>query len=233
MSLLEQSKAERRARILDAARRLMAQRGYATLNMRALAAEARVSVPTVYNLVGGKQAVLVELFEELFVNVASHVPAEASMVESVLAIIDAGYRVLLDAPAYSRALLEACLTSNEASQLRQDLDARHVALMAGVLAEGQRRRAIVAWADVVAVSSTMYSTFVTSMLRWAKGELTDDELPRVGNANVAFVLLGVTRGRAQDEIEVQIRAHQRAVSSACERLRARDTETPKERGRAS
>ena len=55
MSLHDEHKAERRARILQAARRLIARRGVQRLNMRDLAQEARVSVPTVYNLIGGKQ----------------------------------------------------------------------------------------------------------------------------------------------------------------------------------
>jgi AcrR family transcriptional regulator len=214
MSLLEQSKAERRTRILEAARRLMANSGYAALNMRDLAVEARVSVPTVYNLVGGKQAVLVELLEETFANVAAQVPTQSGMVDQVFAIAEGGYRVLLDAPEYSRALFEACLTSDEAAQLRQDLDGRFVALMASVLAEGQRRRSIVAWADVLAVSSAMYAGYVTSMLRWAKHELTDSELPRVATANTAFVLLGVTRGKAREQIEARVRELQGAVSAA-------------------
>ena len=58
MGLLEDQKAERRARILASARRLIAERGFDGLTMRDLAAASRVSVPTLYNLFGGKQALL-------------------------------------------------------------------------------------------------------------------------------------------------------------------------------
>jgi AcrR family transcriptional regulator len=46
--------AERRQRILGAARRLVAERGYEALTMRELAQVSRVTVPTLYNLIGGK-----------------------------------------------------------------------------------------------------------------------------------------------------------------------------------
>jgi AcrR family transcriptional regulator len=58
MSLFEEHKAERRARIISAARELVTKHGYDGLTMRDLAAAARVSVPTLYNLFGGKDAIL-------------------------------------------------------------------------------------------------------------------------------------------------------------------------------
>jgi len=61
-----EQKLERRARILAAARELIAQRGYEALSMRELAAHCRVSVPTLYNQFGGKQALLAAAVESHF-----------------------------------------------------------------------------------------------------------------------------------------------------------------------
>ena len=58
MPSLEQQMAERRARILEAARGLIETRGYAALTMRDLAGASGVTVSTLYNLIGNKQAVL-------------------------------------------------------------------------------------------------------------------------------------------------------------------------------
>ena len=55
---LARQMAERRQRILAAAREIIAGRGYEALTMRELARASRVTVPTLYNLIGGKQAVL-------------------------------------------------------------------------------------------------------------------------------------------------------------------------------
>ena len=56
--------AERRERILEAAREIIADKGYEALTMRDLARASCVTVPTVYNLVGSKDRVLLAAVEE-------------------------------------------------------------------------------------------------------------------------------------------------------------------------
>lgn len=54
----------RRERILDCARDLIAEEGFDALNLRSLAERAGVTVPTIYNLIGNKSALLRCLFED-------------------------------------------------------------------------------------------------------------------------------------------------------------------------
>jgi AcrR family transcriptional regulator len=56
--------AERRTRILDAARDLIEAQGYESLTMRELARVGEVTVPTIYNLFGNKESVLLAAVEE-------------------------------------------------------------------------------------------------------------------------------------------------------------------------
>lgn len=56
--------AARRERILDAARRIIAVGGFDSLNLRELALVAEVTVPTIYNLIGNKSALIEALFDE-------------------------------------------------------------------------------------------------------------------------------------------------------------------------
>ena len=51
----------RRRRILDEAANLLAEGGYAALTLRSLADHAAVTVPTIYNLIGSKDAVVAAL----------------------------------------------------------------------------------------------------------------------------------------------------------------------------
>lgn len=55
---------KRRLRILDAARQMLVRGGYEGLNLRALAAAAGVTVPTLYNLIGNKEQIVVALFAD-------------------------------------------------------------------------------------------------------------------------------------------------------------------------
>lgn len=72
-----------RRRIADSARRLFAQHGYGPTTIEAMAAEAGVSVQTVYATFGSKRAVLLSLLD--------HMEAEADL--------DALMRVLREGPA--------------------------------------------------------------------------------------------------------------------------------------
>ena len=60
-NLRERGKARRVQRILDAAAHIMETEGIEALSMQALADEAEVSISTLYNLVGGKDAILLLL----------------------------------------------------------------------------------------------------------------------------------------------------------------------------
>lgn len=56
--------AARRERILNAARKIIAISGFDSLNLRELAIAAEVTVPTIYNLIGNKAALVEQLFDE-------------------------------------------------------------------------------------------------------------------------------------------------------------------------
>ena len=69
----------RRKRILDCARDVIAEDGFDALNLRSLADRAGVTVPTIYNLIGNKSALLQRLFEDSispFEDLATILPPE-------------------------------------------------------------------------------------------------------------------------------------------------------------
>lgn len=61
VSTRQANKEKRRRRILDAAREILTEKGYEALNTRDLAKAAGVTTPTLYNLVGNKDAILLQL----------------------------------------------------------------------------------------------------------------------------------------------------------------------------
>ena len=67
---------EKRQRIIDAARRLMLERGYRRASLADIAAEAGAHVDTVYQLVGRKPQLLREVLEQAISGEARAVPAE-------------------------------------------------------------------------------------------------------------------------------------------------------------
>jgi AcrR family transcriptional regulator len=72
-SLREFNMAKRRSRILHEARKFVADGGFEMLNLRALASAAEVTVPTIYNLVGNKEAIVLALFEDALTEIEQRV----------------------------------------------------------------------------------------------------------------------------------------------------------------
>jgi AcrR family transcriptional regulator len=66
MNLRERNKSQRRGAIVEAARRLMHDSGNTGFSIRSLAEQAGVSLATLYNLFGSKQAILVALLNADF-----------------------------------------------------------------------------------------------------------------------------------------------------------------------
>jgi AcrR family transcriptional regulator len=202
MGLLEEHKAERRARILVAARRLIAERGYDGLTMRDLAQASRVSVPTLYNLFGGKQAIILGELEETFAVVAQSLERARgrSFVERAFAACEAGTRDLLSAPAYSRELIRFFLAAAATRAIRRHDEERYVALMAALLAEAQQAGEIAPWVDPAAVARRSFAHYVQTMIAWAIGDLDAGEFRAASLFGMCLILLGVARGRAAREL---------------------------------
>lgn len=62
---------KRRARVLAAAHQLLAEQGFAGLNVRDVAHHAGVTVPTIYNLIGNKEQLLVALIANVLHEIES------------------------------------------------------------------------------------------------------------------------------------------------------------------
>jgi AcrR family transcriptional regulator len=209
MSLHDEHKAERRTKILQGARRLIARRGFSRLTMRDLAEEARVSVPTVYNLIGGKQQLLAALLDKMIEGVASvqiALATDASFVTRASAMCEASQNALLEMPDYARELVLSMLASDEGDSVRAAMDERSVQLMANLLELGQKSGELVEWADPRLVAGAMYMAFVAAMIRWAKREIDDDGLRLWISAGTGLALFGVTRGRARHELEAMLQS---------------------------
>jgi AcrR family transcriptional regulator len=107
----ERAKAERRERILNAARTLICEGGTEALSAQAIAVQAQVSVATLYNLIGPLEAVHKALLEQLAGDFASalqnHLQTEQISEDpyaSLLSFADATYAFLSEDIAAYQAL---------------------------------------------------------------------------------------------------------------------------------
>lgn len=214
MSLFEEHKAERRARILRAARQLIAERGYDGLTMRDLARASRVSVPTLYNLFGGKQALLLGELEVTFATVVASIEnvKTGTSVERALATCDAGNNDLLAVPRYSRELILLFLTAEDTADVRRQVAESYARLMAGILRAGQAAGEIQPWVDPLTMSRRMFAHYTIAMIEWARGEIGADEFRTVTRYGMCIMLLGLARGRAQRQLTKELQTLQATLA---------------------
>lgn len=215
MNLFEEHKAERRTRILAAARELIAERGFEGLTMRDLARASRVSVPTLYNLFGGKHALILGELESTFAAVVAGIATAGSgtVVDRALATCDAGNADLLAEPRYSRELILLFLTSTEASELRRATAERFVALMADILRDGQKAGEIEAWIDPLVLARRMFAHYQLATIEWARGEIDADAFRAATRFGMCVMLRGIARGAALRRLAAELRSTQGTLSS--------------------
>lgn len=189
----EAGKAERRARIIQAARDLLRETGAADLSMRALALRAGVSQATPYNLFGSKRALLVSVLEDIrdfgkfFAGSAGLPPLERILHAAALAV---GYYER--DPDFYRVLWRTILGSDapddRSAIFNPKRDAFWLQLLQDAADTGHLRPGIGAPALLHALDAAFRGT----MLDWVIGELPTADLQR--RIGLAYVL--VLRGAA-------------------------------------
>jgi len=206
MSLFDEHKAERRARILAAARKLVAERGYDGLTMRDLARTARVSVPTLYNLFGSKDAILVAELQSWASRIAARLPTGGdSFFARGMAGFEAGMQALAEAPEMTRAIMRMALTSPESSPMRRRAEDGFIAIMAGNLAAAKAAGQLADWAEPQLVARHLFAAHTAVSLAWGLGEIDFETFRRAALSGTCHILIGVARGAFAAEVEARIR----------------------------
>jgi len=206
MGLLEEHKAERRERIARVARKLVAERGYDGLTMRELARAARVAVPTLYNLFGSKDAILVAELEASARHIASRLPLGGdSFFARGMAAFEAGMMLIEEAPEFYRASMRMFMTSPETDAMRRRVEDGYVAIMAGNLSAAKAAGQLADWAEPAVVARHMFGLYIASFLAWGMGELDLPQFRAVALSGCCHLLAGVARGQFAADVEARIR----------------------------
>ncbi|WP_428031162.1 TetR/AcrR family transcriptional regulator [Ancylobacter sp.] len=178
-----------RARILDAAERLLGQGG-AGFSMRDLAEEAGVSFATPFNQFASKAGIMLALSERRIDAMRGQL-AEAALpaatVGRVLVAVDIASAVMLETPMVSRAVMAAIGAPGEPPG---DVSARSRAWWGEALGAGDDLPAATRPLALEALPRHLAVAFRGVLSFWTAGELADALLGRQARAAAAAVLLG-------------------------------------------
>jgi AcrR family transcriptional regulator len=222
MDLRTEQKAERRERILGSAREMIGARGYESLTMRDLARIARVTVPTIYNLIGGKEAVLFAAVEEQTAQflAAIEYDGEPCAGSRALTVVDSCTREMLRMPRYYRSLLGILLQSEPAREMRDLVDRALVGEFKSALLQLRDAGELVEWVDPATLARGLTSQLEFTSMRWAGGQLDSDLLPDAAVYGVGLMLLGAATGASHRELSSSVN---RAQDHIAERAREKRT----------
>jgi AcrR family transcriptional regulator len=191
MSRREDAKAERRHRIVTAARDLIRETGDTGLSMRAIAARASVSLSTPYNLFGSKRAIVlavledIQEFNERFARLRS-----TDAVERIFQALSMSIGFYVEDPDFYRTLWTGVFDMSGAS-VRNALamperDAFWLALVNAAAQEGALSPDI----DTGLLLRNLDLTFGAVMLNWVLGAFSTDELEPAAALGYALALRG-------------------------------------------
>jgi AcrR family transcriptional regulator len=210
MDLVSKQRAERRQRILDVARRLIAERGYEGVTMRELADESLVSVPTLYNLFGGKSELLFAAVELYFRNLLSQADqsGDEEGLHKVLAVCETLGASMPRHAEYARSLMTFFGGTQESTKLREFVARELTNELVVALEQMQAKKQLVAWVDPVALGERLATLMIMTSFEWAAHHLSDRSLNSAMLFGAAAVIHGFARGKAAGEVEQIVRDQQ-------------------------
>jgi AcrR family transcriptional regulator len=213
VDFLAQQMAERRERILAAAREIIGQRGYEALTMRDLARASRVTVPTVYNLVGSKEEVLFAAIEEQTQRFEAGLGggSELPPAQRVIAIVDAAATEYLRMPRYYRALLTLLFVSDSAHTMRRRVDRAISTPMGEALAALREAGELASWIELRPLRGRLRAHLQMTSLQWAVGGLSDDGLRAAARYGAALLMCAASTGTTRSYYECVAQAAQPAA----------------------
>jgi AcrR family transcriptional regulator len=212
MSRREDAKAERRRRIVGAARDLIKETGDAGLSMRAIAARAGVSLTTPYNLFGSKRAIIIALLEDVreFHERFSQLH-RVGAIERIFQAVSITLTYLADDPGFYRTLWTEALRF-DSKELRTEMQSpQRYGFWWALLREAQAEGALLPEVELGPLLHALDAVFVAAMLGWVLGAIDVAHLKAHVGYGYALALRGAASGEHAARIETKLIAFQREL----------------------
>jgi len=220
----EQAKAERRLRIIAAARDLIRKTGDTDLSMRTIAQKAKVSLATPYNLFGSKRAVVIAVLEDDrdYAERLSKLRAPDAL-EHVFQALALFLSYYTEDPEFYRTLWKMLLDTSGrdggglATAPRR---AQNHAMWRTLIEAAQREGLIEDDISAEVLERSLSHTLNGVMLGWVVGAIeTNQMLPAVGYG-YALKLRGAATKLGRDKLAKKITAYQKFLSRPQKRAAA-------------
>ncbi|MBS0365160.1 MAG: TetR/AcrR family transcriptional regulator [Proteobacteria bacterium] len=208
----ELAKADRKERIVAAARALIRETGDSGLSMRTLAERSGVSLATPYNLFGSKRAILLALLEDVhdFNERFQHNP-RTNALERIFEALHLALEYCRKDPRLYRALWSAVLDAG-GEDAREAIVSLHSnefweALLGTAIRQGVLREEIA----VKPLRRSLDLVYVGAMSHWIYGGVSNQELEPLVSYGYALVLRGAANASSHGALDRRIADFQKML----------------------
>lgn len=217
VSRREAGKAERRRRIIHAARDLIRETGNAGLSMRALAARAGVSLATPYNLFGSKRAILLSVLDDIreYLDRFNQLRV-VDPLERLFGALDICVEFYVADPGFYRTIWAALFDPSDEFR-SQIFNSRRAAFWEGLVRDAAKSGVIAPEIDTRLLFKALDRSFGATMLDWVTGELNDQQLGPAVRHIYALILKGAAAPDWRGPLEARIQQSQATMLAAAGR----------------
>ncbi|MGR8948672.1 MAG: TetR/AcrR family transcriptional regulator, partial [Gammaproteobacteria bacterium] len=189
----ERNMQKRRARILAEARGLLSSGGFEALNLRDLASKANVTVPTIYNLVGKKEDVLLTLAADVVGEIEARIPSVDGKepLKIAASMVVESSRLFAEDEDYYRSAFLAVEGMDQNGQLHYEVE-RIYAWAAELMRLGidacRKAKLIRGRVPAAQMSALMVKNFRMNCRQWAFGHCTIEAFRKQALSDVYLIL---------------------------------------------
>ncbi|MEM7412019.1 MAG: helix-turn-helix domain-containing protein [Myxococcota bacterium] len=232
MSLRDLNIEARRQRILEAARRLIAAGGVEALTMRKLAAEADLSVTTLYNLYGVRAEILHALVDDAVDRIVGVIDAEAPLddpLERCRAVITVSVRELSKRAGIHVPMVIANYGGLPDAQPDRRLAKRAAAMQQRGIEQAIAQGLLQDTRNPEQLGLQIYHGFELACIQWGYGLLTPAEFEARALYGLYLALASVATDATRASIDAELHRLERQLA----RTGAGDRARPKARRRSA
>ena len=207
---------ERRRRILDETRKLIAEQGIGNFSMNELCTRAGVAKRTLYNAFQTRERLVAVAIQEYFEDYLSRIPYTSEVgtlarnIERIVAVNRRNRKIR----NYIRAIMAIYFSPDVNPDIWQAMHSVAAQSNLEWIRNLQRRRQLQPWVDAEQLADDIVRYEYATINDWARGMIAEDALiPRLITSYLIF-MAGATRGAARAEIEELIRKREDEAAAA-------------------
>ena len=213
---ISESILERRRRMLEVAKAMIAEGGSAGFTIRELGRRAKVSVTTIYATYGDKEGLIAAAIQDFFDALPVARVRPTTSLPALLAATDLARDAILANKAYARQYAELFFSGTVDPRIYKAIQDTATASNGRMpwLQKIMREGDLIPGLELGYIVASLANQGLMVLHDWAQGRIKDEDLATGIKMEFLIMMRGVTRGPTQARVESELKKLLRAAGSA-------------------